>query len=618
MRDETFSVKYISVHNCFLHFSERWLEKLKGTDALACVLKQEYGSKKCGYFSWSSESHSSSNNNNNDNIVGISATYAQKLGLKDGEKVTVSLCSSISPVSRVNVTPVTADDWEILEMNSSLVQSSVLDQVRVVWSKQILVIWISRCLHLSLHVDGFDSTSAAGLLEPLSDVVVTPPGTNTSVEHTDLQTDLLRQKLQKCDDQIENLKTSQSLVSVIWNALRSYMSDSSANKEDMLVKCLCRTEAEHQTIAVLKKYNDNPLPVVYRVHPLHLPSSKLERKSEDNLLLHPYNVFVRRCCMPSVDTDYVNSRKGVLTCKLIRVSDPSGFKASRSKHGSKNDESHMHENSMVSSLGTVSASVHVLLYVIEDIYMSLSDSFKEYLDKVTVNKEIGHDSLLVSAVTRSVLGVEIGERVNLEVVDSAAMPLLSEIQITPLGNWENSTKELETLCRSYIAEQVKTHCLLINSESFLPLQATSSSTTHVLVSLLPAGVEYVILYPDIVRKCKFRVKENTSHLIYPSADKELGNNDAHSVQFGNNFQKLVSEGITTLEMSLHLTPLVTKLLPFRTNLTSDNILIVGPAGSGKTTLARTICKELGKPPYFVHSIEIQCKHLKGMLHVLFR
>lgn len=29
MRPETFFVKYISVHNCFLHFSERWLEKFK-------------------------------------------------------------------------------------------------------------------------------------------------------------------------------------------------------------------------------------------------------------------------------------------------------------------------------------------------------------------------------------------------------------------------------------------------------------------------------------------------------------------------------------------------------------------------------------------------------------
>jgi Ni2+-binding GTPase involved in maturation of urease and hydrogenase len=37
----------------------------------------------------------------------------------------------------------------------------------------------------------------------------------------------------------------------------------------------------------------------------------------------------------------------------------------------------------------------------------------------------------------------------------------------------------------------------------------------------------------------------------------------------------------------------------------------GAAGSGKTILARTICKELEKPPYFVHIVEVQCKHLKG-------
>jgi hypothetical protein len=52
--------------------------------------------------------------NNSNSIVAISATYAQKLGLKDKEKVTVSLCSSVPSVSRINVSPVTADDWEIL------------------------------------------------------------------------------------------------------------------------------------------------------------------------------------------------------------------------------------------------------------------------------------------------------------------------------------------------------------------------------------------------------------------------------------------------------------------------------------------------------------------------
>jgi hypothetical protein len=288
-----------------------------------------------------------------------------------------------------------------------------------------------------LHfTDGFESNSAAGLLEPLSDVVVAPPGTvTTAVEHTNLVTDVLRQESQKCDDQTENSKLSQSLMSVLWNALRSYVSDRSANKEDMLVKGPYRTEKQHQTIAVLKEYTQKPLRVVYRVHPLRLPSSENERRRGDYLLLQPYNVFVRRCCMPSVNIDFLNSRKGVLTCKLIRFADPSGFKASFGKHGSTDDELHVHETSVVSSSKTTSLSVHVLLYVIEDIYESLSDGFKEYLDKVTTSKRIGHDSVLVPAVARSVLGVQTGERVSLEVLDAAVVPPLSEIQITPLGSW---------------------------------------------------------------------------------------------------------------------------------------------------------------------------------------
>jgi hypothetical protein len=86
------------------------------------VLKLEYGLKKCGYFSCNPVSHGMNNNNRN---VGISATYAQKVGLKDKEKVTISLCSSIPSVSRINVSPVTADDWEIL-VSLCLAKSALL------------------------------------------------------------------------------------------------------------------------------------------------------------------------------------------------------------------------------------------------------------------------------------------------------------------------------------------------------------------------------------------------------------------------------------------------------------------------------------------------------------
>jgi hypothetical protein len=301
---------------------------------------------------------------------------------------------------------------------------------------------MSTCtIFLVLFVtDGFESDCIVGLLEPLSDVVVSPPGvsalvTESSVEHANLNRDLLQPTSQKCGGQIEDFSPGQSLMSVLWDTLRSYVSGRGSEKEDMsLVKDPLRTEANCQTITILQKCNHRPLPAVYRVHPLCLPPSENERKSGDYLLIHPYNVFVRRCCMPSLDADFLNNRKGVLTCKLVRIPDPTDSEDLRSKHGSKHDELHRQENAAVLTAKAASVSVHVQLFVIEDIYDSLSDSFKDYLDKVTVNKIIGHDSLLMSSVTRLILDVRIGARVNLEVVTSASGRPVSEMQITPLGN----------------------------------------------------------------------------------------------------------------------------------------------------------------------------------------
>jgi len=258
--------------------------------------------------------------------------------------------------------------------------------------------------------------------------------TESSVEHAGPKRDHLQQTSQKCGGQIEDFSTGQFLKSVLWNTLRSYVSGRGSEKEDMLVKGPLRTQAKCRTVAVLQKYNHRPLPAVYRVHPLCLPPLENERKSGDYLLIHPYNVFVRRCCMPSVDAVFLNHRKGVLTCKLIRIPDPTYSEDLYSKHVSKSDELNRQENAAVPTAKASSVSVHVQLYVIEDIYDSLSDSFKKYLDKVTLNKRIGHDSLLMSSVARLVLDVRFGARVNLEVVTSASEHRVSEIQITPLGN----------------------------------------------------------------------------------------------------------------------------------------------------------------------------------------
>jgi hypothetical protein len=85
----------------------------------------------------------------NNNIVGISATYAQKLGLKDEEKVTISLCFSVASVTRINVSPVTADDWEIL-VSLCLAKSALLSYKNL-WLLGIAFVDLCICLYKIRH-----------------------------------------------------------------------------------------------------------------------------------------------------------------------------------------------------------------------------------------------------------------------------------------------------------------------------------------------------------------------------------------------------------------------------------------------------------------------------------
>ncbi|XP_069678214.1 peroxisomal ATPase PEX1 isoform X2 [Periplaneta americana] len=605
MKDELFSIHFISVQNCFLHFPELWLDKIKATHVTTPVLKLESDTLKCGYFTCSPEPYRT----NESNAIGISATYAKCLGLKDNENVTLTLCSNVDVVKRINVSPVTSDDWEILEMSSNLVQSSLLDQVRVVWCNQILVVWISRSLHISLHVDGLESNCAAGLLEPLSDVIIAPPVAKpTLIEEEKMEGNAFNEISEKYEHQNEDFESNKSLTSSLWKSFKSYIFvDSRTNP---VVEDPFQTEEEHQSISVLERHKQNPYSVIYRVHPFCAPVSEKENESMDYLLLQPYNVFIRKCCMPLFDNEVINNRKNGLICTLTRIFSPLETEDTANKQSSKDLKLHRPKSSILLPSGTNLCNIHVQLFVIEDIYNNLSERLKEYLDIVTVNKPNGHLSLLVTDVTRSIIGATVGSRVSLEVLPAVSSSShLSEIQLIPLEKWEKDTKELETLCRVYLADQVKRTCLVINSEAYLPLKGLSCGTFYVFVKLMPVDMKYAVLDPDVLRRCKLSVKENNLNLIYPIIDETV-TGDAFMINLSN-FKELLTEGVTSMELSLSLVPLITKLLPCKSYMTSNNILITGKAGSGKTTLAEAICRELSKPPHFVHWFVVQCKNLKG-------
>nr|CAD7452337.1 unnamed protein product [Timema tahoe] len=171
MKKQPFTINYINVKNSFIYLSERWLKMVGDFTISNTVLKLEYGNGKCCYFSWSSSPAVTVQ----DDVVSINGAYARALGLKDGQTVLISDYTDVGPVNRIHVSPLTEDDWAILMTCSDTVQSSLLEQLRVVWHGQHFVFCLSQSFQLVLCVDALESSQNIGRLEPFTEVVVSPP-----------------------------------------------------------------------------------------------------------------------------------------------------------------------------------------------------------------------------------------------------------------------------------------------------------------------------------------------------------------------------------------------------------------------------------------------------------
>lgn len=63
-------------------------------------------------------------------LVEIDATFARTLGLADGQKITATLHMDPPVAHTVNIEPLTADDWEIIELHANFLEFNFIHQVR--------------------------------------------------------------------------------------------------------------------------------------------------------------------------------------------------------------------------------------------------------------------------------------------------------------------------------------------------------------------------------------------------------------------------------------------------------------------------------------------------------
>ncbi|EMD35794.1 hypothetical protein CERSUDRAFT_115742 [Gelatoporia subvermispora B] len=108
--------------------------------------------------------------------IEIDPQYAEGLGFVLGDVVEIGLLHDLAYATSVATEPVTTDDWEILEIHASHVESSLLSQVRVAAVGQEIDIWVLGRTRVRLQVVSFEPSTKgkATLLTTNTEVSIAP------------------------------------------------------------------------------------------------------------------------------------------------------------------------------------------------------------------------------------------------------------------------------------------------------------------------------------------------------------------------------------------------------------------------------------------------------------
>ncbi|KAF8160874.1 P-loop containing nucleoside triphosphate hydrolase protein [Crassisporium funariophilum] len=108
--------------------------------------------------------------------VEMDPQYAQGLGLAQGDLVEIGLLHDLPQAKMVGTEPISSDDWEIIEIHASHVESTLLSQVRVAKIGQEIDVWVMGRTRVRLRVISLDPTSKnnALLLTTNTEVSIAP------------------------------------------------------------------------------------------------------------------------------------------------------------------------------------------------------------------------------------------------------------------------------------------------------------------------------------------------------------------------------------------------------------------------------------------------------------
>ncbi|KAG7207684.1 hypothetical protein KM043_009303 [Ampulex compressa] len=537
-------VKCITANNCFAFLPDTWLGKLETKDHVIEILHN--GTRY--YASCIARPIS-------DDTMYLGTTFARSLNIQHGDVVIVSFLKDVPRLSSITVVPYSTHDRQILELQMDKVQSTLLNQVRIVAKQQALVIWVSKFSCVTVTTVSLDPNCSYGQLEQFTEVHVSNEVLNSkSIESKE--------------------QTSEKAAST--NNLRSAFRKmiSSSLKESNVVQDKAKAARDYE---LLQSFCRKSRPRICRVHYLPKVKPSSSPTAFDLILQCPSHVFVPRTYVPK----YTNFTDGFAMFTIKRIDEDR--QQTETANTNTNDEE---------PLPTSSTELIVKLFILEDVLDANCDG----LDRNYFNLDSIHSTVYISESLRLSLKLKVGSKVILHQLDSHRTATPSSMDL-----FASNDKLTVEAFENYAMERSKESALLLNSCSIVALDDERRCT----VRFSPQDCKFAMIDDKLLKNLRIHLKSTTYTDNLSSLEDRTKETFESNKISTRHLQNILEECDVTLELSLNLCP------PLSFKYDRENILLCGDLGSGKTTFCKIVMESLRKAPHFVHTHFMDCRSLKG-------
>ncbi|XP_065522445.1 peroxisomal ATPase PEX1 isoform X3 [Lathamus discolor] len=553
------------------------------------------------------------------------------------QQVFIEPCSHVSSCQQVEVEPLSADDWEILELHASSLEKHFLDQIRIVFPKAIFPVWVEQHTHVYIKIGALMPAAPYGRLEPCTELLVCPkphePEENITSTPSKESDHLLRSFVKNNMEQEEALKDPfgkqpylkqgvleqskadadmtvvSNVLPNIWNFLGSIFSHTSEQKQ----KTLC--DKDETSTFRDKLLNKIHMDSIFRVCQSQPPSVQNASATYPFLKCNAIHIFPWNLEFIDLDPNPVVSYGKInelISPRQRHQEAKQNLPLEKQKHlTSTQDKSHS-DSSQASSEGSV---VQIVWNGFEDL-----KSVVEY----------GHsgEALHVGRVwipdgLRKKLRIEIHSTVQIKSIESIPKIPVS-LTLQPKENLHTDIHEddIKSAFSSWLQDSTTDdHPWIMTSTDCIHLPVKEGMEEFVLSVVHPVHMEenksenIFILSPSLLQKTNIQV------LLHPVTRKADGDSQPpvcdtdkklpyHKLNDLGGVDKLGASSFEHISHSLLGRPLSQKLAAIAVGLRSGGVLLTGGKGSGKSTLAKAICKE-AFDRLDAHVEVIDCKALRG-------